>query len=575
MPTIRTQFDWLPKNFKIESIEKPVNVTEKNIYLISGVRKYSWNERLLITIHALAITLFTSFWGLKYQSLRELWKAGLFGERKITVHVDCSDWFALFHEKLKTQIKILTSNENNNENRELPKILNFNLRYLSFIREDADSLYRIGKKFQEGSKTIQQNKDKALKFFTMAAERNHFSSMYELAVHYDSINDHVSAFQWAQKASRGNNRARVLLGKFYRHGKGCEKSLLKAFKCFSKGAEIGDPSSMLYLGLAYKRGEGVEKSEKIAFEWFKKAADKGDVSAIVEMAELYIRGLGDKNLLPTELFQLHIKAATLGNSRAMYYTGMCYKVGFGVEQSYLIACEWWIKAAHLEIKEALKELYNTYWNGFMEHHIQEYSVLLAALEAKGNKDAIYQMGLLCFHGRVANASYQIAFQKFRTAAEAGHPGALRRIGYGYFHGIPGVLVQSYGSSFEYYLKAANAGDSEGMFMVANFYKTGNRVVEVNMEEYFLWLKKSAEHNFVLAMKELSHCYIEGIGVEKSADEGIKWLLEAAKGHNAMAHAELSVRYEIGDLVDVNLNLAGHHRQRAMELGYQFPQPMEM
>ncbi len=101
--------------------------------------------------------------------------------------------------------------------------------------------------------------DKALKYFTIAAEGNYTSAMFNLGV-------------------------------MYYNGTGVEQDFEKAFEWFEKAAKKGRDAAMYNVGVMYARGEGVEKDYNKALEWYGKAYNAGYADAKDGIEELARKG---------------------------------------------------------------------------------------------------------------------------------------------------------------------------------------------------------------------------------------------------------------------------------------------
>ena len=82
---------------------------------------------------------------------------------------------------------------------------------------------------------------------------------------------------------------------------------------------------------------------------------------------------------------------------------------------------------------------------------------------------------------------------------------------------------------EYLARAANLGDPEAQFEIANtFQSIGDRKSAVT------WLMKAAEQGFTRAQVNLGYCYEMGDGVAKDLDKAAEWYNKAANLGNGEA-----------------------------------------
>lgn len=139
------------------------------------------------------------------------------------------------------------------------------------------------------------------------------------------------------------------------------------------------------------------------------------------------------------------------------------------------------------------------------------------------------------------ASAMVPLQK---AAEAGHPGAQALYGY--------LLDQadSDAEAAEYYRKAADQGNTDGMFWLGGMYVSGDGVKQDLAEARRLFLR-AAELGHKQAVVVLSLAYIQGgIGLseaDKHSAEAFKWIREAAKADHLPSLRKLIEVYQKGDM----------------------------
>jgi TPR repeat protein len=177
-----------------------------------------------------------------------------------------------------------------------------------------------------------------LSAFTRADEQGYALGTYNLAAMYKGGQgvppDQDKANSLLEKATRGGAAASVV-------------------RSLEKAAADGDSEAMDLLGRIYFEGWGVSKDPSKGFELKTKAAEirkkAAEVSiqlrAAVERARPKIVEI---NVTPydRELASLVIKsAAEAGDVYAMALTGWMYAEGRGVSQDYVLALEWYKKAA--------------------------------------------------------------------------------------------------------------------------------------------------------------------------------------------------------------------------------------
>ena len=121
-----------------------------------------------------------------------------------------------------------------------------------------------------------------------------------------------------------------------------------------KLAKKGNAEAEFKVGEMYETGFGVKKNMKEALVWTNKAAAQGHETAGFKLTYWNIRKNGLKGANKKKFNDLGAKA-TAGNLQAMYYVGMMYSHGVGVEKNYDKALDWLNKATFGGVLAAERE----------------------------------------------------------------------------------------------------------------------------------------------------------------------------------------------------------------------------
>jgi TPR repeat protein len=202
---------------------------------------------------------------------------------------------------------------------------------------------------------------------------------------------------------------------------------------------------------------------------------------------------GNKRVL--EVFQ---RGAEHGHAPSMGNLGIAYYHGYGVEQDYAKAREWFEKAAD-----------------------------------KGDYSAMLNLGVLYEEGQ----DYAKAREWYEKAADKGDYGAMWSLGQLYEDGRG--VAQDYAKAREWYEKAADKGGSDGMWGLGRLYENGHGVAQ-DYAKAREWYEKAADKDNPNAMVMLGLLYQKGgHGVEQDYAKAREWYEKAAdKGDaNAAAHLE--------------------------------------
>ena len=217
-------------------------------------------------------------------------------------------------------------------------------------------------------------------------------------------------------------------------------------------------------------------------------------------------------------FRLFQKAAKLGNADAQCCMGCCFKNGYGTPVDYTKARGWYDIASENGCARALRHIGFCYQEG-------------TGVEKDINK----------------------AMEWFDKAIEIGDTNSMVTKGAIYYYGKNGMKVNR-SEGAKWYAKAAECGNSSGMWRLANCFMKGIGV-EQNFDKAFQWFEKSASKDDPNGQYGLGLCYYMGNGVAKNYNEAAELFKKAAaKGQNGSLW-RLGYCYEHGQGVTKDLTLA--------------------
>jgi TPR repeat protein len=127
-------------------------------------------------------------------------------------------------------------------------------------------------------------------------------------------------------------------------------------------------------------------------------------------------------------------------------------------------------------------------------------------------------------------------------------------------------------AFKLYLKAAQIGNVDAMFIVGGMYMQGQGT-PVNRSEAFKWLYKAAINHRSSKESEriIGQSFITGENVPQNYEEALYWFERAAKGGDATAQSELGVLYFNGKMLDIDYEKARHWFEIAARNNYPLAQ----
>ena len=136
----------------------------------------------------------------------------------------------------------------------------------------------------------------------------------------------------------------------------------------------------------------------------------------------------------------------------------------------------------------------------------------------------------------------------------------------YYYGIG--IPQNINKAFRLYLKAANQGDVDGMFIVGGLYMQGHGTV-TNQREAFKWLYRAALNgrSSKESQRILGQFFLSGTNVPQNYEEALRWYELAAMGGDAEAQSELAFLYFTGKFVGKDYDKVEHWFNIAARNGY--------
>lgn len=264
------------------------------------------------------------------------------------------------------------------------------------------------------------------------------------------------------------------------------------------------------------RGKKLRDAEDYngAAKAFEQAALGGDAAAQVLLGDLYLSGKGvEQNYVKARGW--YVKAVKAGNAQAQHRLGVLYKHGWGVKQDINLAMSWFEQSAP---------------QGF----------------AQGQ----YELGLLLLNGQTAPAQMAEGLQWIRKAAEQGLAEAAFTLASSIEHG-KGTLPSLH-DAVHWYREAAERGHVPAQFALAEIYLQGRPQVPRDHGEGMKWLSRAAEGGFADAQNSLAVLFAEGKGVAVNRELAVRWYTRAADQGHVVAQSNLATMHRYGMGTPINL-----------------------
>lgn len=458
---------------------------------------------------------------------------------------------------------------------------------LKWLRKAAEQGYviaqlRLGEIFDEGQ-GVTKDPTEAVKWWTRAAEQGDGDAIRALAFHWslESLDEKRS-----EKVS--------------------PKDLAEAVRLFRIVAEKGDGYAQNWLAEAYSKGLGAVKDESIAVQWWEKAATNGVIFAQNKLAEAYLTGRGEQknrakalewhraaneqvmgeypvslgfdyfsksraeqDQQPDSYVDVIRKDAETGDGHSQWVLGQLLAKGKGVPQDCVTAISWIRKAADQEhwkparvpvsseddkrleagLAKAQFCLGLAYELGDLaasktglKEDMDEAARWYRKSSEKGDKDAEFAFGRVCYAGRGTKQDFSEAAKWFKKAAEQGDADA--QVQFGIACAFGDGVEQSDANAVKWLRKAAYHNNQDGKDALENLLNNGDGIQDEDTENAKR-LRDAADKGDAGAQLELGRAYASGTGVGKDKSEALNWYRKSAEVGNPKAEELIGEAYQYG------------------------------
>ncbi len=141
-----------------------------------------------------------------------------------------------------------------------------------------------------------------------------------------------------------------------------------------------------------------------------------------------------------------------------------------------------------------------------------------------------------FGGQSQGIDFEIIFDEYRRAAEAGDTEAMQNVGEMYATGKG--TAQDYMKALEWYQKAANAGNTVAMIAIGKLC-AGGKGVEQNFDVARQWYQAAADAGSTYGAALLGACYEKGEGIQQNYAEAFRRYQSAANAGSTIAMRNMS------------------------------------
>lgn len=271
----------------------------------------------------------------------------------------------------------------------------------------------------------------------------------------------------------------------------------------------------------------------------KKLSHAGNSEAMFTLADGFGKGLFGSEPDNKEAFTMYQSAAKLGHAAAAYRTAVCCEIGHeeggGTRKDPLKAIQWYKRAATLGDTPAMYKVGMILLKGLLgqpRNPREAIGWLKRAAESADaeNPHALHELGLLyqsAGPNDVILRDEAYAFTLFKQAAELGYKFSQFRLGCAYEYGLLGCPIDPR-LSIMWYSKAAEQGEHQSELALSGWYLTGSdNVLGQNDTEAYLWARKAAMAGLSKAEYAMGYFTEMGIGVPANEEDAKRWYWRAA------------------------------------------------
>lgn len=458
----------------------------------------------------------------------------------------------------------------------------------------ADALNELGLLYNDG-KGVEQDYEKARTYYEQAAELGNMYALFNLAWMYENGQgvavDMTKAVDYYEQAGElGNTDALFNLGWMYENGQGVPQDMSMALAWYEMAAKRGNAAAAYQAAEICRFGDGVEIDTAKAVGFLELAADLDHSDALFALGYLYAYGEGVEQDY-AKAKEYYERAAALGSYMAMNNLGVMYENARGVEKNLEMARYWYERA---DAQKCIGTLLDRGWEiepadsaEWMLHDVAEFLcgaadggsgkaiVDLSVLERfnntgyldkervetwagtarqRGDGEALYGIGRLFYYRNGLSRDPDAALAYFREAEALGSTQAMCEIGNMLEHDHPDQAL-------EWYLKAADAGDPDGLHRTAFYYDFRSQE-ETALEWYLKTIEAGGMDDKI--PYQIGGCYRD----LKQYDKAMEWYLRGVTDYNdGDCMYEISQLYENGLGVEKDHAAAADWLARAKEVGY--------
>ncbi|KAI8142152.1 hypothetical protein BJV82DRAFT_517070 [Fennellomyces sp. T-0311] len=434
---------------------------------------------------------------------------------------------------------------------------------------------------------VEKNLAKAKAYFLASANQEFADAQAALGILLvDQLHQYDEGREWLDRAAQLDNaRGLLKLGIMYENGQGVPCSPEQAITYYKTAAITADDARAQYLvGLNYRLGTmGLPQDFKEAGRYLERSARAGFAPAQRIIGLMLAQGLlGRKD--ENSALRWFRRAACQGDVRALCLVGSCHETGTGgIPVNLDQAMDYYRKAvrvagpfqsaAQLVLAQLLLRMdrQRDAFEWFKRAASHTTNLVGDSPAAVAGRKAMLMVARYHVHGwGGVTKDPGAAFQMLHTLIEQNphEGGALYWLAACYEEGLPGICPPDTSKAFEYYMRAAQSGDTEGEFQIALMLSNGQGV-ERDRSAAFPWYEKAARKGHRIALYSLGLYYAKGLGGVSTDLRRARACFDRAarKGYvPAMTSLAILCRYETGSNMTGNDARMVYWYKKAADLG---------
>ena len=233
-------------------------------------------------------------------------------------------------------------------------------------------------------------------------------------------------------------------------------------------------------------------------------------------------------------YHLYLQAAKQNHAAASYRVAVCNEIGAGTKKELPRAAAFYRKAASLGDTPAMYKLGMILLNGALgeqQNAREAISWLKRAAEQadEDNPHALHELALLYEQQSGTLVPYDPAYARnlLTQAAQLGYTPSQYKMGQCHEYGSLTFPVDPR-RSIAWYTKAAEKGDSEAELALSGWYLTGSEgVLKQSDSEAYLWARRAANKGLSKAEYAVGYYAEVGIGIKQDIEFAKRWYMRAA------------------------------------------------